>query len=67
MEKMLDHGNLANISGNSLTPGKTPSRPGICLTNECSKIIFGYVKREKTSLSDLAEEFLAYVKQELLG
>jgi DNA-binding transcriptional LysR family regulator len=67
MEKMLDHGNLANISGNSLTPGKTPSRPGICLTNECSKIIFGYVKREKTSLSDLAEEFLAYVKQELIG
>ena len=67
MEKMLDHGNLANISGNSLTPGKTPSRPGICLTNECSKIIFGYVKREKTPLSDLAEEFLAYVKQELLG
>lgn len=67
MEKMLDHGNLANISGNSLTPGKTPSRPGICFTNECSKIIFGYVKREKTSLSDLAEEFLAYVKQELLG
>lgn len=67
MEKMLDHGNLANISGNSLTPGKTPSRPGICLTNECSKIIFGYVKREKTPLSDLAEEFLAYVKQELIG
>lgn len=67
MEKMLDHGNLANISGNSLTPGKTPSRPGICLTNECSKIIFGYVKREKTLLSDLAEEFLVYVKQELLG
>lgn len=29
MEKMLDHGNLANISGDSLNPGKTPSRPGI--------------------------------------
>lgn len=67
MEKMLDNGNLANISGDTLTPGKTPSRPGICLTNESSKIIFGYAKREKTPLSDLAVEFLAYVKQELLG
>ena len=67
MEKMLDHGSLANISGDSLTPGKTPSRPGICLTNECSKIMFGYVKREKTPLSDLAMKFLDYVKQELIG
>lgn len=67
MEKMLDNGNLANIGGDTLTPGKTPSRPGICLTNESSKIIFGYAKREKTPLSDLAVEFLAYVKQELLG
>ena len=67
MEKMLDHGSLANISGDSLTPGKTPSRPGICLTNESSKIMFGYVKREKTPLSDLAMKFLDYVKQELIG
>ena len=66
MEKMLDHGNLANISGDSLTPGKTPSRPGICLTNENSKITFGYVKREKAALSHLAVEFLDYVKQELI-
>ena len=61
MEKMLDHSSLANISGDSLTPGKTPSRPGICLTNESSKIMFGYVKREKTPLSDLAMKFLDYV------
>ena len=67
MEKMLDHGSLANISGDSLTPGKTPSRPGICLTNESDKIMFGYVKREKTPLSDLAMKFLDYVKQELIG
>ena len=67
MEKMLDHGNLANISGDSLTHGKTPSRPGICLTNESGKIMFGYVKREKTPLSDLAMKFLDYVKQELIG
>lgn len=67
MEKMLDHGSLANISGDSLTPGKTPSHPGICLTNESSKIMFGYVKREKTPLSDLAMKFLDYVKQELIG
>ena len=67
MEKMLDHGSLANISGDSLTPGKTPSRPGISLTNESSKIMFGYVKREKTPLSDLAMKFLDYVKQELIG
>ena len=67
MEKMLDHGNLANISGDSLNPGKTPSRPGICLTNESGKIMFGYVKREKTPLSDLAMKFLNYVKQELIG
>ena len=67
MEKMLDHGSLANISGDSLTPGKTPSRTGICLTNESSKIMFGYVKREKTPLSDLAMKFLDYVKQELIG
>lgn len=66
MEKMLDHGNLANISGDSLTPGKTPSHPGICLTNENSKITFGYVKREKAALSHLAVEFLDYVKQELI-
>ena len=62
MEKMLDHGSLANISG-----GKTPSRAGISLTNESSKIMFGYVKREKTPLSDLAMKFLDYVKQELIG
>lgn len=67
MEKMLDHGNLANISGDSLNPGKTPSRPGICLTNESGKIMFGYVKRGKTPLSDLAMKFLDYVKQELIG
>lgn len=67
MEKMLDHGNLANISGDSLNPGKTPSRPGICLTNESGKIMFGYVKRQKTPLSDLAMKFLDYVKQELIG
>ena len=63
----MDHSSLANISGDSLTPGKTPSRPGICLTNESSKIMFGYVKREKTPLSDLAMKFLDYVKQELIG
>ncbi len=57
MEKMLDHGNLANISGDTLTPVKTKSRPSIRLTHESSKITFGYVKRENTPLTPLAETF----------
>ena len=65
MEKMLDHGNLANISGDTLTPAKTKSRPSIRLTHESSKITFGYVKRENTPLTPLAETFLTYIKQEL--
>ena len=65
MEKMLDHGNLANISGDSLTHGKTASRPGIRLADESSKIVFGYVKREKVPLTQLAEKFLDYIRQEL--
>ena len=65
MEKILDHGNLANISGDTLTPAKTKSRPSIRLTHESSKITFGYVKRENTPLTLLAETFLTYIKQEL--
>ena len=65
MEKMLDHGSLANISGDTLTPAKTKSRPSIRLTHESSKITFGYVKRENTPLTPLAETFLTYIKQEL--
>lgn len=63
----VDHGNLANVSGDTLTSGKIPSRPEICLMNENSKITFGYVMREKAALSDLAVKFLDYVKQELIG
>ena len=45
-------------------PKQNPD-PSIRLTYESSKITFGYVKRENTPLTPLAETFLTYIKQEL--
>lgn len=71
MEKMLDHGKLANISGGSLNNGKQQNmRNGMTLSapkgeETVTKLTFGYVKREKDLLSKWADCFLVYIRQAL--
>ena len=66
MERILQIGNLVNISGGYLsgTPQREISR-GQRLPASDTRIVFGYVKRKGERISDLAEDFLNFLKEML--
>ena len=66
MERILQFGNLVNISGGYLS-GK-PQREVVCgqpLPDSDARIVFGYVKRKGEALSELAEHFLSFLEENL--
>lgn len=66
MERILQMGKLANISGPYLSgaPQREVSK-GYGISSAGVQILFGYVKRKGEELSPLAEEFLNYLKETL--
>ena len=67
MERMLRDGKLANISGNYLPGSERKTDRGIPLNLEGSKVTFGYLKRKREPLDELAQEFVEFLKKQLAG
>ena len=67
MERMLRDGKLANISGNYLPGGERKTDRGIPLNLGGSKVTFGYLKRKREPLDELAQEFVEFLKKQLAG
>lgn len=65
MERMLRDGRLSNISGDYLPGSERKIDRGIPLNLEGSKITFGYLKRKREPLDELAEEFVEFLKRQL--
>lgn len=66
MERILDVGNLVNISGGYLSgkPQREVSK-GQVLPASDARILFGYVRRKGEALSALAEMFLDFLRNQL--
>jgi len=62
MERLLQSGDLANISGGYLSgkPGQEISKGKACSASE-TRILFGYVKRKGEKLSEAANDFLEFL------
>ena len=65
MERILRDGRLSNISGDYLPGSERKIDRGIPLNLEGSKITFGYLKRKREPLDELAEEFVEFLKRQL--
>ena len=66
MERLLQFGNLVNISGGYLSgkPQREVSK-GQSLPASDAKILFGYVKRKGEEFSKLADDFLGFLRNSL--
>ena len=66
MERLLQSGNLANISGGYLSgkPQQEISKGKTCLASD-TRILFGYVKRKGEELSKPANDFLRFLTSSL--
>lgn len=62
MERLLQSGDLANISGGYLSgkPEQEISKGKACSASE-TRILFGYVKRKGEKLSEAANDFLEFL------
>ena len=65
MERMLRDGRLSNISGDYLPGSERKIERGIPLDLEGSRVTFGYLKRKREELDELAEEFVMFLTEQL--
>ncbi len=66
MTRILQTGDLQNISADYLTAGHCSELPGIPMTDlKEDRIVFGLIRRRGERVSELTEEFVHFIKEKL--